>query len=424
DLLPEAGPVLHWAASPGQDLPQVLVGRLAWPSRPPTLHWAVCLSQGTERGCSDARLDCGLPHGPGGWPFSSPGPLALRWRAAFGAARPKQRAAHANVRELQAARAAPRRRAHKASCPSSRWPHLVDSQVVAAIAAKGRSNSRRFQPTLQRCVAAAVAADMHQVVGNAASGDNPADESSRWLRRGSRLRHRYLAAVSSLLEHHGAVEAGVKALGKESEDADALIAGYSASRLHLSWAPLKTRRKREPAARALPFTPETAGAMAEFTVEAGCIDTAHFFAVAFAGLLRGGEAFILQGDGAALRGPYAVLRIAWFETTAGRDAAEAFVIRSAIKMLLLREALVGLPEGERLSSRSPHQLRMALLALVEGLGFQELFSWHWRWRGGALEHLLRTKTMVGTLALTAGVVPDGQNLRRGRRVRHCPRPAW
>ncbi|CAK0908660.1 unnamed protein product [Prorocentrum cordatum] len=45
----------------------------------------------------------------------------------------------------------------------------------------------------------------------------------------------------------------------------------------------------------------------------------------------------------------------------------------------------------------PHQMRAALAALVEGLGFQCPFSWHSCRRGGASEWFLRTKRTGLTL---------------------------
>eukprot|EP00959_Pyramimonas_sp_CCMP1952_P352278 7381009-Pyramimonas_sp.AAC.1 len=77
---------------------------------------------------------------------------------------PRERRAHINVRELQATLAALRWRA-KSARHGSRWLHLVDSQVVAAIVTKGRSSSRRLQPALKRWLAMAIAADMCPLIG-------------------------------------------------------------------------------------------------------------------------------------------------------------------------------------------------------------------------------------------------------------------
>ncbi|CAK0846241.1 unnamed protein product [Prorocentrum cordatum] len=144
----------------------------------------------SEKGGSDVRLDVNLPYRPKGWPRSSLDPFVWKWRVVLSIAWPKRRQAHINVRELQAALAALRWRARAARRHCSRWLHLVDSQVVAAIITKGRSSSARLQPMLRRWAAVAVAADMYPLIGYIVSENNPADEPSRKLWRGSRLRGR------------------------------------------------------------------------------------------------------------------------------------------------------------------------------------------------------------------------------------------
>ena len=144
----------------------------------------------SEKGGSDVRLDVNLPYRAKGWPRSSLDPFVWKWRVVLSVAWPKHQTAHINVRELQAALAALRWRARAARRHCSRWLHLVDSQVVAAIITKGRSSSARLQPMLRRWAAVAVAADMYPLIGYVVSENNPADEPSRKLWRGSRLRGR------------------------------------------------------------------------------------------------------------------------------------------------------------------------------------------------------------------------------------------
>eukprot|EP00959_Pyramimonas_sp_CCMP1952_P238040 4974576-Pyramimonas_sp.AAC.1 len=108
--------------------------------------------------------------------------------------------------------------------------------------------------------------------------------------------------------------------------------------------------------------------------------------VAFEGLLRGGDV--------AFRGQCAAHRIAASKGSAGRDAAEAVVIRAPITFQLLRLVTHDLDDGDRPSARSPHQLRAALAALVEGLGLQCPFSWH---SCGASECSPQTKSMELTM---------------------------
>ncbi|CAK0859234.1 unnamed protein product, partial [Prorocentrum cordatum] len=228
--------------------------------------------------------------------------------------------AHINAREAQAALAAMRWRARKSARHCTRWLHFVDNQVVAAIVAKGRSNSRRLQPALRRYMAMAIAADVHPLIGHVVSEDNPADEPSRKLWRGSRLRKR---------------GEEVRLLGGEAEDADSLVASCLEAiwqsgagialanntvvgvcfllsklrrRLDLSRALRKAWRRAEPAERA-PFTPDIVAGMAGLAAEAGAFDVSCLLLISFEGLLRGGEAFALTTDDVLDRGDSVALRI-------------------------------------------------------------------------------------------------------------------
>ena len=226
------------------------------------------------------------------------------------------------------------------------------------------------------------------------------------------------------MSHYGAEDAGPAALVREGEDADAFVAGYleilwaagagiaAASntvagvaflcpplrkRLDLSWMLLRTWRKQEPAGRVLPLTPELVGAMAGLAIEAAAFDFACLLLVSFETMLRGGEAFNLRAADVHDRGTCMVLRIDSSKTTAGKDAAEAVVVRSAAGMRLLRLVVAGLEPSQTLTSRSPNQLRAGLQRLATALGFAGLFSWHSCRRGGASDMFCRTGSMEQTL---------------------------
>ncbi|CAK0838767.1 unnamed protein product [Prorocentrum cordatum] len=282
-----------------------------------------------EKGGSDIRLDCGLPYRPRGRPRSSLGPFARRWRAVVSMAWPRGRQAHINVRELQAALAALRWRSRKASARGSRWLHLVDSRVVAAIVTKGR------RPQQQPPKGAAAALKRRSLRGQTLA-------SPRVV---AATRVRYARAVQ-----YGVSPQEVSALGVDGEDADGLVANYLAAkwregagialannpvagdcftvprlrrRLDLSWALLKAWRRAEPAARVLPFTPEIVGAMAGLAADAAAFDVGCLLLISFEGLLRGGEAFASTTADVLDRGEVIVLRVSTSKTTAGKDAAEA-----------------------------------------------------------------------------------------------------
>ncbi|CAK0897373.1 unnamed protein product, partial [Prorocentrum cordatum] len=334
-------------------------------------------------------------------------------------------------------------RARKSARRCARRPHFVDNQVAAAIVTKGRSSSRRLQPALRRWMAAAIAADMRPLIGHVASEDNPANEPSRKLWRGSRLRKRgeqtftslrvgyatrarCTRAAQDLLRHYGVGPQQARALGDEAEDAGSLIAGYllgaiwqagaevaPASNtvagacfllpklrrmLDLSRALLKVQRRAEPAERALPLAPDIAAATASLAAQAGAFDVGCLLLISFDGLLRGGEAPALTADDVLDRGDSIALRIRTFKTTAGKDAAEAVVIRSAAAKAMLRLVAQRRPSGEALSRRSPVQLRGALAAPTRGPGLPGRFSRHSARRGGASDFPLRSSSTGATPA--------------------------
>jgi hypothetical protein len=61
----------------------------------------------------------------------------------------------------------------------SRFVHLTDSQVCAAVLTKGRTSSRKLRSVLRRWNALCIAGDVYPVVGYIVSEDNPADRPSR-----------------------------------------------------------------------------------------------------------------------------------------------------------------------------------------------------------------------------------------------------
>ena len=230
--------------------------------------------------------------------------------------------------------------------------------------------------------------------------------------------------MQDLLRHYGVSPREVHVLGEDGEDADSLVANYLEAqwragagialanntvagvcfavpklrrRLDLSWALLKAWRRAEPAARVLPFTPEIVGAMAGLAARAAAFDVACLLVISFEGLLRGGEAFALTAADVLDRGEVIVLRIRTSKTAAGRDAAEAVVIRSQVAKQLLRLTVRGLQPGEALSWRSPSQLRTSLATLARGLGVTGPFSWHSCRRGGASDFFLKSSSMEATL---------------------------
>ena len=137
--------------------------------------------------------------------------------------------------------------------------------------------------------------------------------------------------------------------------------------------------------------------MAGLAIEAAAFDFACLLLVSFETMLRGVAAFNLRAADVHDRGTCMVLRIDSSKTTAGKDAAEAVVVRSAAGMRLLRLVVAGLDPSQKLTSRSPNQLRAGLQRLAGALGFAGLVSWHSCRRGGASDMFCRTGSMEQTL---------------------------
>jgi hypothetical protein len=58
--------------------------------------------------------------------------------------------------------------------------HLVDSQVVASVVAKGRTSSFRLRKSLQKLNCLLVTAGIRLSIGYCHTSENPADIPSRW----------------------------------------------------------------------------------------------------------------------------------------------------------------------------------------------------------------------------------------------------
>lgn len=131
-----------------------------------------------DKGGSDVRLDVGVPYRIKAWPRAGLRADLFYWRIIHGY--PWKHGAHINVLELQAVVNAVQWRLRSASNNSQRVLHLVDSQVVAAIIAKGRTSSVRLLPALAKLNSLCIIAGIYLSIGYVDTHDNPADVPSRW----------------------------------------------------------------------------------------------------------------------------------------------------------------------------------------------------------------------------------------------------
>ena len=131
-----------------------------------------------EKGGTDVRLDAGIPFRAKAWPRSGVQSQLFKWAIVHGY--PWRHVAHINVLELQAVVNSVKWRMRQADNLNHRAMLLIDSQVVCAIVAKGRTSSRRLQHALMVLNALCLAGNLVLTVAYVDTGNNPSDIPSRW----------------------------------------------------------------------------------------------------------------------------------------------------------------------------------------------------------------------------------------------------
>ena len=131
-----------------------------------------------EKGGTDVRLDAGIPFRAKAWPRSGVQSQLFKWAIVHGY--PWRHVAHINVLELQAVVNSVKWRMRHADNLNHRAMLLIDSQVVCAIVAKGRTSSHRLQHSLMVLNALCLAANLVLTVAYVDTGNNPSDIPSRW----------------------------------------------------------------------------------------------------------------------------------------------------------------------------------------------------------------------------------------------------
>ena len=104
---------------------------------------------------------------------------ALRWFWQEILAWPWQEEQHINVLEAQALLTYMRRKARDLSQRDQRYVHVLDSRVVTAVLAKGRSRSRRLSRIARRIMAVSIAANLYPMGLWTLSSWNFSDAASR-----------------------------------------------------------------------------------------------------------------------------------------------------------------------------------------------------------------------------------------------------
>ena len=87
---------------------------------------------------------------------------------------------HIDVLEFRAYHNSLKWRTRSAAFQRQRFLHLLDSQVSASIAARGRTSSYRLQGVVRKTIALLLACQLYPVIAFVHSEDNPADIPSRF----------------------------------------------------------------------------------------------------------------------------------------------------------------------------------------------------------------------------------------------------
>ena len=90
---------------------------------------------------------------------------------------------HINILEMEALFHSVRYRAKTLRLFHSRFIHLVDSQVVLGVAAKGRTSSKKLRKSLHRYNLLLLVLHTWPLLGWVLSHLNPSDAPSRWYER-------------------------------------------------------------------------------------------------------------------------------------------------------------------------------------------------------------------------------------------------
>ena len=127
---------------------------------------------------TDVHVDTHTFYRPDHLPKASVDARQWRWRVARGWK--WKYPDHINILEMEALYHSVRWRAKSLKLFHKRFVHLVDSQVVLGVAAKGRTSSSRLHRSLHKYNLLILSLHVFPILGWVMSHLNPADEPSRW----------------------------------------------------------------------------------------------------------------------------------------------------------------------------------------------------------------------------------------------------
>ena len=126
---------------------------------------------------SDVRMAGSSLLNPMGWPRKAFAVNEWKWKTVLAY---QQSGEHINVLECKAALAGVRWRLRKVENLETKFAHLLDSQVVMGVVAKGRSSSMQLRRIIRKLNSLLLASGCSMAVIYVRSAQNPADRPSRW----------------------------------------------------------------------------------------------------------------------------------------------------------------------------------------------------------------------------------------------------
>lgn len=171
----------------------------------------------------------------------------------------------------------------------------------------------------------------------------------------------------------------------------------SAGHLRMSWKLVRTWQKIEPPTRVIPISPMLARAFAGACVLVGKIAEAAAILMAFDGLLRPGEMYMILAKDITFYRSKAVLTLRDTKTGKRKGAGEMVVINSSLANHWLRMACKNKSRNDPLLLDGAPAFRLLFKNLVSHFGLQGLYAVGSLRRGGATWDFLLHQSMERTL---------------------------
>ncbi|CAE7323141.1 unnamed protein product [Symbiodinium sp. CCMP2456] len=340
-----------------------------------------------EKGGTDVRLDAGIPFRAKAWPRSGVQSHLFKWAIVHGY--PWRHSAHINVLELQAVVNSVKWRMRQADNLNHRVMLLIDSQVVCAIVAKGRTSSHRLQhalmvlnalypkPMVRKCAQRArPQLTLHEQMVSRA------------------MRARYSQAVLCFLTYLSDADLAMRRISELCEAASSWVEFLYADgqrkglasdglaglqyflpqcqgRLKLAWKLVKVWQRVEPPMRVLPLSPLLVLGMAGLAAGLGLPDIAAGLLICFDGILRSGELYQLRVADVTFYESRAALRLGLTKAGKRTGQEEMVVVNSRIAINWLRRACARRSGDELLIRRGPDFFRKCFKLFVAEFGLSD-----------------------------------------------------